>query len=132
MEEPKKNDKLKSAIGPLGMVAALVVIIIAGLVVGSRFLERPVGYGAPISRTTTPDQNATTSATTGEVPTITMAEVKEKLNKAADITIVDVSSADSYRQFHLQGAISIPYAELSKRASELSRQSETIVYACTT
>ena len=132
MEESEKNEKLKRALGPLGLVAALVVIIIAGLVVGSRFLEQPVSYGASLSKTTTPNQNASSSATPGEVPTITMAEVKEKLNKAADITIVDVSSADSYKRFHLPGAVSIPYAELSKRSTELSRQSETIVYACTT
>ncbi len=131
MDEPQKNDRLRSAVGPLGMVTALVLVIIAGLVIGSRFLERPVSYGASLSKTASPNQDAS-SSTSGEVLTITMAEVKEKLSQGAEVTILDVSTAATYDRFHLQGAISIPYAELSKRVSELSRQSETIVYACTT
>ena len=132
MEENKENGKLKRALGPLGLVAVILVIIIAGLVVGSRFLERPVSYGASISKTPSSNQNAPSAATPGEVPTISMAEVKEKLNKGADITIVDVRSADDYKRFHLPGAVSIPYAELNKRSSDLSRQGEIIVYTCST
>jgi hypothetical protein len=132
MEENKENGKLKRALGPLAMVAVLLVIIIAGLVVGSRFLERPVGYGTTLSKTSSPNQNAPSSLTPGEVPTISMAEVNEKLNKGADITIVDVRSADDYKKFHLPGAISIPYAELNQRSSDLSRQDEIVVYTCST
>lgn len=132
MQENKENGKLKRALGPLGLVAALAVVVMAGLVVGSRFLERPVGYGTSLSKTPSPNQNAPISATPGEVQTITMAEVRDKLNKGADITIVDVRSADDYKKFHLPGAVSIPYAELNKRSSDLSRQGEIIVYTCST
>ena len=128
MEEPKKDEKLKRALGPLGLVAALAVVVLAGLVVGSRFLERPVSYGA--SRTTTPGQNTPTSATPGEVPTISMAEVRDKLNTGADITIVDVRSITEYNKFHLPGALSIPYGELNNRYTELPRQGEIITYSC--
>ncbi len=128
MEEPKENDKLKRTLGPLALVAALVVVILAGLAAGSWFLERPVSYGA--SKTATSNQNTSTSATPGEVPTISMAEVKEKLNTGADMTIIDVRSITEYNKFHLPGALSIPYGELNNRYTELPLQGEIITYSC--
>ena len=47
---------------------------------------------------------------------------------AADLTILDVRSAEGYREGHLPGAINIPFEALASRLKELSKQHEIIAY----
>jgi len=47
---------------------------------------------------------------------------------AADLTILDVRSAEGYREGHIPGAVHIPFEALPSRLTELSKQNEIIAY----
>lgn len=64
----------------------------------------------------------------GKVPEITKEELKEKLEKKADVIVVDVRSKTSYDKSHIIGAISIPLEEIEKRHKELPKGKEIILY----
>ncbi len=59
---------------------------------------------------------------------ITKEELKEKLEKKADVIVVDVRSKASYDKSHIIGAISIPLGEIEKRHEELPKDKEIILY----
>ena len=64
----------------------------------------------------------------GKASEITKEELKEKLEKKADVIVVDVRSKASYDKSHIIGAISIPLGEIEKRHEELPKDKEIILY----
>jgi rhodanese-related sulfurtransferase len=49
---------------------------------------------------------------------------------AADVVVVDVRSAESWAQGHVQGAIHLPTAEIATRAADLIDRDVTVVVYC--
>jgi len=62
---------------------------------------------------------------------ITRERLKAKMDAGEDFVLVDVLSAESYRERHLPRAISVPLSTLGETAAQsLDRSKEIIVY-CT-
>ncbi|MBI2834911.1 MAG: rhodanese-like domain-containing protein [Acidobacteria bacterium] len=66
---------------------------------------------------------------TASVPRVSLEELK-KLIAADDVLIVDVRGDETYREGHIPGAISIPLADVEKRAGELRKTPKKIVTYC--
>ena len=65
-----------------------------------------------------------------EIPRISPAEVKAKLDASSNLVIVDTRSKKLYQQVHIVGAISMPLEEVSQRYAELRGYNEILTY-CT-
>lgn len=65
-----------------------------------------------------------------DVPRITVQELKARLDRRENITVVDVRSRGSYERskVKIKGAVRIPPDELNERASELPMGSELVFY----
>jgi len=61
---------------------------------------------------------------------ITLPDLK-KLVDANNVLIVDVRSAEAYKEGHIAGAISAPLAEIEKHLTELKASKKPIVTYCT-
>ena len=55
----------------------------------------------------------------------------KKLMDADQVVVLDVRSADSYRESHIPGSMSAPLAELDKHVEKLKAAKKTIVAYCT-
>jgi 3-mercaptopyruvate sulfurtransferase SseA len=68
----------------------------------------------------------------GEVPRITVEELKEKLAKNAPVFIIDSRSQGSYdgSEIKIKGAVRIPMDEVESRLSEIPHDRQIVVY-CT-
>ncbi len=64
------------------------------------------------------------------VPRIAVQELKAELDAGKPLVVADVRSREAYDEKHIDGAISMPLAELEQRLSELP-ESEDIVLYCT-
>lgn len=64
------------------------------------------------------------------IPRITIQELKEKMDRAEPIVILDVRSGDDYArsQVKITGAIRIPGIQLKDRYKELPADREIITY----
>jgi 3-mercaptopyruvate sulfurtransferase SseA len=63
------------------------------------------------------------------VPRMSLADFKKALD-AGQILVLDVRDAQSYANGHVPGAISVPLADLEKRAPELKASKKPIVAYC--
>jgi len=70
--------------------------------------------------------------TEGEIPRITVEELKAKLAKNAPVFIIDSRSPGSYdnSEIKIKGAVRIPMDEIESRLNEIPRDREIVVY-CT-
>jgi len=68
----------------------------------------------------------------GEVPRITVEELKARLAKNAPVFIIDSRSQGSYdnSEMKIKGAVRIPMDEIEARLSEIPRNREVVIY-CT-
>jgi rhodanese-related sulfurtransferase len=63
--------------------------------------------------------------------TITLDELRAKLDRKDDFTLVEVLAPAKYRKGHLPGAISVPYTDVERLASRrLPDKSKEIVVYC--
>lgn len=58
---------------------------------------------------------------------VTVSELREALD-AGEAFVVDVRSEDSFNQGHIQGAVSMPLAEIDERWTELPRDKRIVTY----
>lgn len=66
------------------------------------------------------------------VPKISAEEVKQKTDLGSAILLVDVRPKTDFERNHIAGALSLPFAELETRYSEINRDGEIVIYgACT-
>jgi hypothetical protein len=65
-----------------------------------------------------------------EIPRISPAEVKAKLDAGSNLVIVDVRLKEEYERVHVAGSVSIPLGEVADRYIELRGYDEIITY-CT-
>lgn len=65
-----------------------------------------------------------------DIPRISIQELKAKMDKAENITILDVRSGEDYQasKYKITGAIRIPLDQLASRSNELSSEKEIIAY----
>ena len=63
------------------------------------------------------------------LPSVSAAELSEKLKNGKKPLVVDVRQPEEYRQGHIKGAKLIPLGELSQRMKELPKDKE-IVCVC--
>ena len=61
---------------------------------------------------------------------VTVDELK-KLIEADKVVVLDVRSADAYRESHIPGSVSTPLAELDKHVEKLKSAKKAIVAYCT-
>ncbi len=59
-----------------------------------------------------------------------MIDEAKRLIETEDVTLLDVRTAEEYKEAHIRGAISIPLAELDNRTEELNKSKKIIVYCC--
>lgn len=60
------------------------------------------------------------------LPSVSAAELSEKLKNGKRPLVVDVRQPDEYRRGHISGAKLIPLGELSQRLSELPKDKEVV------
>ncbi len=70
-----------------------------------------------------------TPETVGEIPRITVEELKAELDKGS-VTVIDVREATFYEASHLPRALHIPELEVASRAAELPGDKLIVTY-CT-
>jgi len=126
----------------LGLILAgiAVVLVIGGLALVGSLAGGGTGTANPtnptpsssvaIVRAGTPVPFGTPDTEIGgpEPPVITPAELKVQLDKGESVVIVDGRSPADFAQGHLQGALSIPFGEISERYQELPKDRLIVVY----
>ena len=65
------------------------------------------------------------------LPSVSAADLSEKLKNGKKPLVVDVRQPQEYRQGHIQGSKLIPLGELIGRMNELPKEKE-IVFVCAT
>jgi 3-mercaptopyruvate sulfurtransferase SseA len=86
------------------------------------------GSAARSSGSNTSSPSGPTASTPGDgVRRITTAELRDALEKGTAI-VVDVRSAESYKQAHIKGSLSIPEPEIVSRKDELPRDKTIVLY----
>jgi hypothetical protein len=108
------------------MIKLLLIMIVMAIAV--QLLACTVEPILPTQATpeSTPIQTALT------VPKVTVEEVKQKMDSGFIFILVDVRSKTDYDKGHIVRAVSIPIQALPGRYTEISQESEIIVYgACT-
>jgi rhodanese-related sulfurtransferase len=64
----------------------------------------------------------------GEVVTLNVEKLKEKIKNKENITILDVRTGEEYERGHIDGAVNIHIDDLRKNLNKLDAGSEIIVY----
>lgn len=65
-----------------------------------------------------------------DVPRITVQELKAALDEGRPVVVVDVRSREAFDEKHVEGAMSVPLAELEQRLAELPKSADVVLY-CT-
>jgi 3-mercaptopyruvate sulfurtransferase SseA len=84
----------------------------------------PVGAGQPAPGASAPSTGAY------EAPRIGVDEAYARMQKGEDITFVDVRSQGAYNTEHIRGAVSMPWANLHEKYSQLPKDRLILLY-CT-
>ena len=108
-------------------------ILIGLLVVLLSVLSGCAGATTPSATETTPPASTEEegpSISAEEVPRITIEELKALVDSGTDVVIVDVQPASVYSEWHIAGAINIPWAmELSEAdIAKLPKDKPIITY----
>src|SRR5690349_9619591 len=100
----------------------------------SKSKTKTTAGATPAAMASQPSQpaQATEHKTEGEVPRITVDELKEKLAKKSPVFIIDSRSQGSYdnSEMKIKGSVRIPADEIESRLKEIPRDREIVVY-CT-
>jgi 3-mercaptopyruvate sulfurtransferase SseA len=75
------------------------------------------------------EPSKTTVQETPAVSSISVDELKDKLENGSPIMLVDVRNRDDFLTNHIKGAVSIPLDEIPDRYQEIPQDKEVIVYA---
>jgi predicted sulfurtransferase len=123
------------ALGILGIVAVFVVGVWLGRLYsaaggpgaatiqefGSTVVRQIRQLREPSTPSSVPDSGS-------DVPSVSLEQLKEKLDAGADIIVVDVRTKEDFDEGHIPGAVSIPWEEIEDRYTELPRDKEIITY----
>ena len=103
----------------------VVVVVLAAAVPSLAAAQQRAKEPAPAVPAAAP-----APATPETVERITLADLK-KLVDAKNVLIVDVRSAEAYKEGHIAGAVSAPLGEIEKHLQELKAAGKPIVTYCT-
>lgn len=103
-----------------------ILLVVGAALIGLSLLLSRVDPPAVVD---IPDEHDVAGLPYPEVPRISVAETKERLDGGTSI-IVDVRSPGDYAEAHIPGALSIPLDDLQSRYQELPQAAEIITY-CT-
>ena len=98
----------------LGIVLAIAIVTTGIIIVRN---SRTESYPIPAP-----------SAYLPEITRVSVAEVKAKLDKGANIVIVDTRDIEAYQRTRIAGSISIPFEDISWRQGELRHYWEIFTY----
>jgi hypothetical protein len=112
-----KSSPFRSRLGPLGVIAIGLALILAAVLFG-RVLR------APSEATAAP-----TPATAAELPRVSLLDAKAAYDEGTAV-FLDVRLADDHAASHIPGALSIPLGDLESRLGELDPTDWIITY-CT-
>ena len=76
-----------------------------------------------------PESSEITEQETPAVSSISVDELKDKLEGGSPITLVDIRNRDDFLTNHIKGAVSIPLDEIPDRYQDIPKDREVIVYA---
>jgi len=62
----------------------------------------------------------------GNIPKITVDEVKKLIDNKADLFLLDVRSDGEYKEGHIKGVVLIPINQLEKRINEVPKDKKVI------
>jgi len=66
---------------------------------------------------------------TPEVQSISVDDLRDKLEDGSPIILVDIRKKDDFLTNHIEGAVSIPLDEIPERYEEIPQDREIIIYA---
>jgi 3-mercaptopyruvate sulfurtransferase SseA len=104
----------------------------AALLVGACKASDTAGNSNAVATTTATKpvaQSGTTEVSADGARRVSVAELQSMLD-GGEAVIYDTRAKTAYEQEHIKGALSMPFDEVSSRASELPRD-KTIVFYCT-
>src|SRR4051812_10651425 len=108
--------------------AAVMLAIIALAACNSKDKNNPANTGGSASvkngTLTTP---ATPNVPSDGVRRVTTVELRDMLDKGTAI-VIDTRGADSYKQNHIKGSISVPVDQVANRVGELPRDKTIVAY----
>ncbi len=109
----------------------LLAVFFAGLLVVALgiYLTQPGSSLAPAANTLVAKSQPSENIPYPNVPRITPAEAKAKLDRQ-EIFVVDSRSAQEFADSHIAGAVSIPLPETEQRLTQLPKDKEIVTY-CT-
>jgi rhodanese-related sulfurtransferase len=58
-----------------------------------------------------------------------VVEEAKRMSESENLTLLDVRTAEEYNAAHINGALLIPFSELSNRTEELNKSSKIVVYS---
>ncbi len=122
---PRKRRRY--GIWSLGIVLVIAVVAI-GIITVRSFRTESLPAPAPSALPTESYSTPAPSAFLPEITRVSAAEVKARLDKGANIVIVDARAGEAYQRTRIAGAISIPMEDISRRLGELRRYDEIITY----
>ena len=111
----------------LSVALMLAIIVLAAC--NSKDKSNPANTGGGANVKNGP---SATTASTPNVPNdgvrrITTVELRDMLDKGTAI-VIDTRGADSYKQNHIKGSISLPVDEVANRISELPHDKLIVAY----
>lgn len=106
------------------MLTEMLAIVLVAAILGVGLEPRFPGVAQPTS-TPRPENKA-------QAASVSLAEVKEKLNTGDNMVLLDARTLEEYQAGHIKGAISLPLIEFTERYAQiegqLSKDSELVVY----
>ena len=122
----------KYALLMVAVMLALVSAADAQRTTSKSQTKKPASANTTAASQTSQATPAAEHKTEGEVPRITVDELKEKLAKNAPVFIIDSRSQGSYdnSEMKIKGAVRISADDIEARLKEIPRDREIVVY-CT-
>ena len=111
------------------LVTGAAILLALGAVVS---LSCTPATPAPSATTAQPNSNSTPTSTTptpGASLTISVAELKQKLESGYSFVLIDVRPREAFDKNHIEKALSMPLSEIPSRYVELPRGMEVVIYA---
>jgi 3-mercaptopyruvate sulfurtransferase SseA len=122
-----KSERSSAALPVIPIVVGVVlVVVVLGLLLS---LDSWRSTSAESAAKPTALPMSTQQIPYPEVPRMSVTEAQERLARG-EIVMVDVRSESSYEALHIEGAISMPEAEIIDRLHELDQGSLLVLY-CT-
>jgi rhodanese-related sulfurtransferase len=99
----------------------------AGIEQGTYFINLSVAYDGEVVEAT--HSVAITQTENQIIPVDIVVEEAKRMRESENLTLLDVRTEEEYNAAHINGALLIPFSELSNRTEELNKSSKIVVYS---